>query len=261
MKVLRAGVGPRDEYVLRIQDEAHLLARLNHPHILQVVDVVSLRGCVCLVTEFVDGGDLAQCLNMQPPMSLRGILEVGGQVSKALLDAYHKPLRDSSRPLRLIHRDIKPSNIGISRYGSVRLLDFGIAMANTPHRKAHTESNVVMGSQPYLAPERYRGDVATTATDVFSLGATLYEGHSGVSFYNGLSLMQRIALTQRVDEYDRFKNDRLKPLSKQLPSEYFELLNAMLSADSSDRPQVQVPDPFLSLRCRRCEILVDFCII
>jgi serine/threonine protein kinase len=240
VKVLRTGIGPRAEDLSRIQDEAHLLARLNHPHILQVVDIVSLRGCVSLVTEYVDGGDLSQCFRMKPALSMRAILEVGGRVSRALLDAFHAPLRDSSRPLRLVHRDIKPSNIGIGRYGDVRLLDFGIAMANNPKREAHTESNVVMGSQPYMAPERYRGEAATTATDVFSLGATLFEGHSGEAFYEGVALMQRMAMAQNMDHYEAFKNTRLQVVSDGLPVEVFKLLDSMLAGQSAQRPNTSV---------------------
>ncbi|HHO49716.1 MAG TPA: hypothetical protein ENK18_02325, partial [Deltaproteobacteria bacterium] len=101
-------------------------------------------------------------------------LEVIRQTCLALHVAYAEALGDDGRPLRVIHRDIKPSNVMLSIHGEVKVLDFGIARGEFQGREARTES-VVMGSRPYMAPERLDGVNDSPAVDVYSSGMSLFE--------------------------------------------------------------------------------------
>lgn len=157
-KVLRAGVS--GEALARLRDEARILARLDHPGIVRLVDLVSLDGRPTLVTDLVDGLD-AHAISPLPP---RAALDVVAGVADALERAHQQGL---------VHRDVKPSNIRVGRFGQVRLLDFGIAWARD--REARTASDVIVGSAPYLAPERLEEGTPGPACDVFALGCLLFE--------------------------------------------------------------------------------------
>lgn len=166
VKVLRAGVS--GESLARLRDEARILAQLDHPGIVRLVDLVSLEGRPALVTDLVDGLD-AHAIAPLPP---RAALDVVAGVADALERAHQRGL---------VHRDVKPTNIRVGRFGQVRLLDFGIAWARD--REARTASDVIVGSAPYLAPERLDEGVPGPACDVFALGCLLFELVTGRSLF------------------------------------------------------------------------------
>ena len=140
VKVLHKDLDPRSQSVERLRDEARLLGILNHPNILKVSDLVLLQDRVALVTEYVEGADLDQCIETQDdPIPLRPLLEALGRVAEALYAA-HTTAGPDGAPLHLVHRDIKPSNIRLSKHGTVKLLDFGIAKARDEGREAKTQT-------------------------------------------------------------------------------------------------------------------------
>lgn len=175
VKLLRVDVDPGHKAVQRLRDEGRVLARLRHPAILRVFDLALLEGRVGLVTEYVEGQDLSAVAGHIPP---RALIEAIGIVAEALDVAWTASDDETSHehPLRLVHRDVKPSNIRLGRHGEVKLLDFGIARAELPHR-AETRSMIV-GSVPYMAPERmaFRD---SHAADVYSVGLTVLQLVSG----------------------------------------------------------------------------------
>lgn len=177
VKLLHASLGDNDQAVRRMKDEGRVLKRLSHPHILEVVDLTRLDGRVALITEYVDGADLSTLIKTRdlPP---RVAVEVAGAVARALHAAWTTSLGERG-PLRLVHRDVKPSNIRLGRDGSVKLLDFGIARSDEVTRGIVTASDLLVGSAPYLAPERFRKGPPLPASDVFALGATAYEALAG----------------------------------------------------------------------------------
>ena len=169
--------------LVRAQREATLAARLNHPHVVAVFDFVSEGEEQWLVMEHVVGADLAELVTdsgLRPGEAARLL----AQVAEALTAAHEAGI---------VHRDVKPSNILVTADGTAKLTDFGIARARD---STLTASGVVAGSPAYLAPEVAIGSPATEASDVWSLGATLYQALSGRQPYdtsdNVMSAMYRI---------------------------------------------------------------------
>ena len=170
--------------LMRAQREAKLAAKLNHPHVVAVFDFVSERDEQWLVMEHVDGADLAVLAEPSGGLLPDEAAALLAQVADALVAAH---------AVGIVHRDVKPSNVLVTHEGTAKLADFGIARA---HDSTMTASGRVSGSPAYLAPEVASGHPATEASDVWSLGATLYQALSGRPPYDTsdsvLSAMYRI---------------------------------------------------------------------
>jgi len=175
LKILKGAYATNEKILNRTRDEARLLSAINHPNIVRVERLMEIAGRPVVVMEHVQGVSLDQLL-LRFKEGLPGAiaLEVIRQTCLALHVAYAEALGDDGRPLRVIHRDIKPSNIMLSIHGEVKVLDFGIARGDFEGREARTES-VVMGSRPYMAPERLDGINDSQAVDVYSAGMSLFE--------------------------------------------------------------------------------------
>ena len=158
----------------RTRDEARLLSRLDHPHIVRVERLMDVDGTPVIVMEHVQGASLGDLLHHQRtgvPTSVA--LESMRATCLALDAAYNQP-DDDGKPLRVIHRDVKPSNTLMSTDGVVKVVDFGTAQSVFDGREARTEA-VVLGSRPYMAPERLDGAPDSPALDVYAVGISLFE--------------------------------------------------------------------------------------
>jgi serine/threonine protein kinase len=247
VKVLHAELDPRSQAIGRLRDEGKLLGQLNHPSILRVTDLVVLDGRVALVMEYVEGADLDRCLHQG--LSKRGLVEVIGRVADALNAAY-TTVNTDGQPLHLIHRDIKPANIRVGRHGDVKLLDFGIARAANVPREVKTQTNALIGSSLYMAPERLDEDIKVEpSSDVFSLGSTLYEGLSGKRFYEGQSIRQQYMLALVRDKYEQWLAEQLRAVQHVEPA-LFRLVADLLAYHPEDRP---TPNQL----SRRCDELAE----
>ncbi len=175
LKILKGAYATNKKILNRTRDEARLLSRINHPNIVRVERLMEVGGRPVVVMEHVQGVSLDQLL-LRFKEGLPGAvaLEMCRQTCLALQVAYAEALGEDGRPLRVIHRDIKPSNIMLSIHGEVKVLDFGIARGEFEGREARTES-VVMGSRPYMAPERLDGISDSPGVDVYSAGMSLFE--------------------------------------------------------------------------------------
>lgn len=175
LKILKGAYASNDKILNRTRDEARLLSRINHPNIVRVERLMEVSGRPVVVMEHVQGVSLdALLLRFKDGLPAAIALEVIRQTFLALHVAYADAIGDDGRPMRVIHRDIKPSNILLSIHGEVKVVDFGIAKGEFDGREARTES-VVMGSRPYMAPERLDGVSDTPAVDVYSSGMSLFE--------------------------------------------------------------------------------------
>jgi len=146
----------------RTMREARVTARLNHPGIITVYDVVSVEGGPCIVMELVRAPSLADFIDQQGPLEPQRVASIG----LALLDAL-----DVAHAEGVVHRDVKPSNVLLSD-GRVVLTDFGIAVSESD--TTLTSTGLLIGSPTYMSPERLRSERIGPPADIWSLGATLY---------------------------------------------------------------------------------------
>ena len=161
----------------RLRDEARLLGLLAHEHIVQVHGLTRVEGDLAIVMELIRGTDLSRLLrsgSASRAVPLRAAIEVVGAVADALDAAWNTIPPGQSEPLHVVHRDIKPSNVMVTPRGSVKVMDFGVARASFATREVQTKSEH-LGTEPYMAPERWLHGHAESASDVFSLGVTFLE--------------------------------------------------------------------------------------
>ncbi|MFG3259254.1 serine/threonine-protein kinase [Streptomyces sp. NPDC048172] len=169
---LHLGMPPeeRAERLRRAEFEALSAVKLrDHPHVVTVHDVVVEDERPWIVMQLVDGGTLHERL-AKGPLSVAA----GRRLATALLDAL-----DGAHQQGIVHRDVKPANVMVTKDRQILLTDFGIAASETG--PSLTTTGAVIGSAPYLAPERAQGRKARSASDLFSLGVTLFEALEGVS--------------------------------------------------------------------------------
>jgi eukaryotic-like serine/threonine-protein kinase len=208
----------------RFQQEARAASALNHPNILTVHEVEQRSGLHYIATEFVDGVTLRQHMNTRR-MSLDEVLNIAIQVASALQAAH---------TAGIAHRDIKPENIMIRSDGYIKVLDFGLAkLAEKDFSPASAETNpgVVMGTPRYMSPEQARGFDVDLRTDIFSLGAVVYEMVTGKVPFDGLTTSDIIAALIK---------DEPEPMSlsvPELPLVFEQVVNKALTKDLDLRYQ------------------------
>jgi len=174
IKILRDQYAHNAEFVARFEREAQAVARLSHPHMVQVYDWGRDGDVHYIVMEFVEGDDLKTLLRRAGRVNEVRAREIAEQVCDALQYAHTQGI---------VHRDIKPQNILIDRSGRVKVTDFGIARALAS--TTITETGTVLGSVQYLSPEQARGFGVGHTADLYSLGVVLYEMVTGTLPFDG----------------------------------------------------------------------------
>jgi hypothetical protein len=166
------------EFEALFLDEARLAARIHHPNVCEVFELVENGGVLGLAMEWVDGDTLLAVLNSsRERMDLRVAAQIVAHIASGLHKAHE--LRDENgAPLGLVHRDVSPHNVLISRDGAVKVTDFGVAKALGGTRE-QTVSGCVRGKLNYLSPEQARGEPLDRRSDIFALGVVLYVASVG----------------------------------------------------------------------------------
>jgi serine/threonine protein kinase len=174
VKALDTKLARSREVVERFRREGRAYAKLRHEAIVQVHDLVEKEDGLYLVTEFVDGTDLAKLLSQGGALPADCVALVGAWVAEAL-DYVHFNA--------LLHRDVKPANVMVSRDGEVKLMDFGIAKGEAD--MSLTRQGMLVGSPSYMAPEVLAGEEHGPPADVWALGVSLYELLTGEKPFRG----------------------------------------------------------------------------
>lgn len=163
----------KDEYKARFYQEAKAGGRLNHPNIITIYDLGRKEDMAYIAMELMEGPELQNIVDENPPLSIAEKLDIAFQVAAGLAYAHEHGV---------VHRDIKPSNIMVLRGKHVKIADFGIAKMESSLWR--TQSNKIVGSPLYMSPEQIQSHEITTRSDIFSFGVVLYQMITGkLPFY------------------------------------------------------------------------------
>lgn len=188
VKVLRGDSGKDPVALLRFQREASAISKLHHPNVVEVYDIGEFDGKNYIVMEYVRGKTLKQLIRQRGSLSKEESVAIMTQLVSAVSHAHEN---------NIIHRDIKPQNVLVKDDGTVKITDFGIALAHDAVQL--TQSDSVLGSAHYIAPETTRGESATVQIDIYALGIVFYELLSGDVPFQGDNPVQ-IAMRHMREE-------------------------------------------------------------
>ncbi|MEO6260839.1 MAG: protein kinase, partial [Thermoanaerobaculia bacterium] len=228
IKVLPAELAQNAQFRSRFEREAKTISSLNHPNICTLHDFGHDNGVDYLVMELVEGESLADRIE-RGPLPPADVLRYGGQIAEAL---------DRAHRAGIVHRDLKPGNIMLTKHGA-KLLDFGLAKnavtAMSPEsatiQKSLTAEGTIIGTFQYMAPEQLEGMEADPRTDIFALGAVLYEMASGRRAFDGKT---RTSLIAAIVSSQPTPIAELQPLA---PPALDHVIERCLAKDPADRWQ------------------------
>ena len=247
LKLLPVTFTTDDDRLRRFEQEARSASALNHPNIITIYEITKAAGSHIIATEFVEGETLRSRLN-RAALSLAETLNIAMQVADAL-SAAHKA--------GIIHRDIKPENIMLRPDGYVKVLDFGLAKlseqaspivaAEAPTIQVRTGSGIVIGTAGYMSPEQARGLTVDHRSDIFSLGAVIYEMLARRKPFEGETPSDTMAAILKTEP------PPLARVASGVPSELVRIVNKSLRKDREERYQV-VKDLWLDLKALKQDL-------
>jgi serine/threonine-protein kinase len=250
IKILPEALASDQQRLQRFVQEAKAASALNHPHILTIHEIGTTGATRFIATEFIDGETLRQ--RISAGMRLSDILEVAIQATSALAAAH---------AAGIIHRDIKPENIMVRRDGYIKVLDFGLAKLTEPKGSTtdteaptkamvNTGAGTVMGTANYMSPEQAKGVHVDVRSDIWSLGAVLYEMITGHVPFPGETPTETISLILQKEPspLTRFANE--------VPAELERIVTKALTKDREERYQT-MKDLLIDLRALKRKLEVD----
>jgi Tol biopolymer transport system component len=240
IKIMPASVAGDPDRLARFEREAQAVASLSHPNIVAVFEFGSHESQPFVVMELLEGETLRERLE-QGALPVRKAIDAAIQIARGLAAAHDKSL---------IHRDLKPENVILLGDGQVKILDFGLARAMAPQPAgsgatetiARTDPGTVMGTVGYMAPEQVRGDAIDARTDLFALGAVLYEMLTGTRAFQRETAAETLTAILREDppELSRARQDLPPALDRVVqhaleknPTERFQTARDVIFALSS----------------------------
>jgi len=227
LKILPSEATSDVHRVRRFLQEAKAASSLNHPHIITIHEVGEANSTYFITTELIDGISLRKAIT-RGELQIADVIDIGTQVALALTAAHE---------VNIIHRDIKPENIMLREDGFVKVLDFGLAklLQKVPEPEASTLVNtadgVVLGTISYMSPEQARGLEVDARTDVWSLGAVLYEMVTGRPPFEGATMSDILASL-----LDR-EPAPLARYSPTVPADLERIIRKALAKDPNERYQ------------------------
>jgi eukaryotic-like serine/threonine-protein kinase len=232
IKVLPQHLSASPESRQRLEREAKTISQLSHPHICALYDVGNQDGVEYLVMEYLEGETLADRM-AKSALPLEQTLRYGTEIADALEKAHRRGI---------VHRDLKPGNVMITKSG-VKLLDFGLARVTSPNESAGnlsawqtqekplTAEGAILGTFQYMAPEQLEGRGADARSDIFALGAVLYEMATGRKAFSGTSQASLISSIMTSEPAPISSVQRMTPLALD------RVVKTCLAKDPEDRWQ------------------------
>ncbi len=217
IKILRGDLANDPVALLRFQREANAASAINHPNIVEIYDVGSDNNKQFIVMEYVRGKTLKQLIAQRGALDQKEVVAIMKQLIEATAVAHEA---------NIVHRDIKPQNVLITDDNTVKITDFGIALAQDAIQL--TQTDFVMGSVHYLAPELARGELASAQSDIYALGIVMYELLVGEVPFRAESAVQVAMLHMREDVPD------LTSINEQI---YQSVANIVLKATAKNKYQ------------------------
>jgi eukaryotic-like serine/threonine-protein kinase len=217
IKLLRDDGNPRS--IARFEQEAQILARLQHPNIVVVFDAGVDGDDRFIVMELIEGPTLRDLLDEEGRLAPQRATVIAIAVASALAFAHDHGV---------IHRDVKPANVLLPRGGGVKLADMGISQLLSP--EALTATRTAIGTARYLSPEQARGDAVDGRSDLYSLGCVLFETLTGRTPFEG----DLVALSYA---HMHTPAPRVRSITAEVSSGLDDLVASMLEKDPADRPQ------------------------
>jgi serine/threonine-protein kinase len=200
LKLIRDELAAKDEYVVMFLDEAQILSRLDHPGIIRTYDYGVDDGSRYIAMELLLGRSLMDawdaCVSGGGRMPLDLAVHVCLAVARAL-DYAHDLTDAEGRPLHVVHRDVNPTNVFLTYDGDVKLIDFGLAKSAT--RSARSKEGIIKGKVPYLSPEQVLEEGVDRRTDLYALGATLWESTTGRRLFKRDTDLETIRAIQKAE--------------------------------------------------------------
>jgi serine/threonine-protein kinase len=206
------------DLIRRFKQEARALARLSHPHIVQVYDFVQDCDRAWIAMELIEGHDLADHLENKGMIPINETVRLATQMSEGLAYAHERGV---------IHRDFKPANVILSDDGAAKITDFGLA--KTAQSSVHTQVGSILGSPAYMSPEQTQGKAVDAHSDIYAAGVTFYQMISGrLPFTGDFESIIAQKLTQSPVP--------LSDLNGDLPKQLKDMVSQMLAKEPHRRP-------------------------
>jgi serine/threonine protein kinase/tetratricopeptide (TPR) repeat protein len=250
IKILPEKLASDQQRLQRFVQEAKAASALNHPHIITIYEIGSVVDSRFIATEYIDGDTLRKRMNQG--MKLFEALEIASQIASALAAAH---------AAGIVHRDIKPENIMVRRDGYSKVLDFGLAKLTEARDSAadteaptramvNTGAGTVMGTANYMSPEQAKGIQVDERTDLWSLGALLYEMTTGHLPFQGETPTETISLILQKEP------PPMARYAADIPEELERIVEKALTKDLDERYQT-AKDMLIDLRHLKRKLEVD----
>jgi eukaryotic-like serine/threonine-protein kinase len=220
----------KKKFIAMFLDEARLSAQLSHSNCVQVFDIGVGDNAFFIVMEFVDGANLksiAESVKKQGkdfPVAAAAL--IAHEICKGLVYA-HELTDQNGMPMNLVHRDMSPPNVLITKFGEVKIVDFGLAKASSQLEKS--EPGIIKGKFSYLSPEAAMGQEVDARTDIFAVGIILWELLSGQRLFLGETDFQTVKKVQQAQV------PPISQINRKVPPELERIVNKALARDMLQR--------------------------
>lgn len=220
----------KKRFIAMFLDEARLSAHLSHSNVVQVFDIGVGDNAYFIVMEYVDGADLKGVVDYLKksgrPMPVEHAVFIAAKICEGLSYA-HELRSGDGQPLRIVHRDMSPPNVLITKYGEVKIVDFGLAKATSQLEKS--EAGIIKGKFSYLSPEAAQGIEVDHRTDIFAVGIILWEMLAGRRLFLGDSDFATVKMVQQA------QIPALSGINKEVPSDLERIIARSLARDATTR--------------------------